>query len=91
MASIRFATVCQICGCLNPGAIRNRCSTGPVLIPRELAKDYQAEKEFQQQAHRYCSKRRTDQPITPELVAGCRAVIQPLIESTPHALDTTNT
>ena len=85
MALIRFATVCEICGYLIPSYIMNPCSANLVVIPHSLARDYQAEKDFQQQAHRYCSKRKADQPITPELVAECREVIQPLIERTPDA------
>jgi hypothetical protein len=50
-----------------------------------LSKVYQPEEDFQQQAHHYCRKRKGAQPITPELVVECRAVIQPLIEKTPDA------
>jgi hypothetical protein len=83
--NVRFATVCDVCCCLTPGVIMNPCGAFLALIPLDLRRDWEAEKGLRRQVHHYCRRRVRNEPLTAQIIADCRAVIQPLIEATPDA------
>jgi len=68
---------------LIPGFAFTGCDV--IIIPHPLASETDVETKLNQRVHRYCWQRKGNGPITLDLIADCHSVIQPLIESTPHA------